>query len=175
MNPCKCGYYGHPKRPCTCAPSAIARYRSRVSGPLLDRMDLCVEMEPITFEQLHGESVPVGTDPKKLATGESSAELRAQVLAARAVQEKRYAAPGFENVSCNAQLTAAQVRRVCRMTPAAEALLRTSYETLNLSARAHDRILRVSRTIADLSGKNLLDEEVLLEALQYRVQLSVTG
>jgi magnesium chelatase family protein len=175
MNPCKCGYYGHPKRPCTCPPSAIARYRSRVSGPLLDRMDLCVEMEPITFEQLHGESVPENADGKHLAAGESSAELRAQVLAARAVQAKRYAAPGFENVNCNAQLTAAQVRRVCRMTPAAEKLLRTSYETLNLSARAHDRILRVARTIADLGGKNLLDEDVLLEALQYRVQLSVTG
>jgi magnesium chelatase family protein len=146
-----------------------------VSGPLLDRMDLCVEMEPITFEQLHGESVPENADGKHLAAGESSAELRAQVLAARAVQAKRYAAPGFENVNCNAQLTAAQVRRVCRMTPAAEKLLRTSYETLNLSARAHDRILRVARTIADLGGKNLLDEDVLLEALQYRVQLSVTG
>jgi magnesium chelatase family protein len=162
MNPCKCGYYGHPTRPCTCPPSAIARYRSRVSGPLLDRMDLCVEMEPITFEQLHGEGAPGNVDAadaNKLTAGESSTVLRA---------------PGFENVRCNAQLTAAQVRRVCRMTPAAEKLLRTSYETLNLSARAHDRILRVARTIADLGGKNLLDEEVLLEALQYRVQLNVT-
>ena len=104
---------------------------------------------------------------------ESSADLRKQVLAARAVQAKRYATPGYEGVRCNAQLTAGQVRRVCRMTPAAERLLRASYETLGLSARAHDRILRVARTVADLAGKQLLDEEALLEALQYRAQEKV--
>ena len=103
---------------------------------------------------------------------ESSADLRKQVLAARAVQAKRYAAPGYEGVRCNAQLTAGQVRRVCRMTPAAERLLRASYDTLGLSARAHDRI-RVARTVADLAGKQLLDEEALLEALQYRAQEKV--
>ena len=106
-------------------------------------------------------------------TSESSAELRKQVLAARAIQAQRYAAPGYEDVRCNAQLTAGQVRRICRMTPAAEQLLRASYETLGLSARAHDRILRVARTIADLSGKRLLDEDSLLEALQYRAQEKV--
>ena len=132
MNPCKCGYYGHPTRTCTCSPSAVRQYRSRVSGPL-----------------------------------------RKQVLAARAIQAQRYAAPGYEDVRCNAQLTAGQVRRICRMTPAAEQLLRASYETLGLSARAHDRILRVARTIADLSGKRLLDEDSLLEALQYRAQEKV--
>ena len=159
MNPCKCGYYGHPTRPCTCSLSAVRQYRSRVSGPLLDRIDLCVEMDPVAFEELHSA-----------APAESSSLLRQQVLAARAVQDRRYAAPGFEGVRCNAQLTAGQVRRVCRMTPAAEQLLRTSYESLGLSARAHDRILRVARTIADLAGKSLLDEEALLEALQYRAQ-----
>jgi len=169
MNPCKCGYYGHPTRACTCPPSAVARYRSRVSGPLLDRMDLCVEMEPIRYEQLHGEDAKAAGQSGP--TGESSAEMRAQVMAARAIQDKRYAAPGFENVRCNAQLTAPQVRRICRMTPAAEKLLRASYDTLSLSARAHDRILRVARTIADLAGKSLLDEETLLEALQYRMQM----
>ena len=128
MNPCKCGYYGHPTRACTCSPSAVRQY---------------------------------------------SAELRKQVLAARAIQAQRYAAPGYEDVRCNAQLTAGQVRRICRMTPAAEQLLRASYETLGLSARAHDRILRVARTIADLSGKRLLDEDSLLEALQYRAQEKV--
>ena len=85
-------------------------------------------------------------------------------------QAKRYAAPGYEGVRCNAQLTAGQVRRVCRMTPGAEQLLRTSYDALGLSARAHDRILRVARTVADLAGKSLLDEDALLEALQYRAQ-----
>ena len=162
MNPCKCGYYGHPTRQCTCSPSAVRQYRSRVSGPLLDRIDLCVEMDPIAFDELHTS-----------APSESSADLRKQVLAARAIQAKRYAAPGFEGVLCNAQLTAGQVRRICRMTPAAEQLLRASYETLGLSARAHDRILRVARTIADLSGKRLLDEDSLLEALQYRAQEKV--
>ena len=162
MNPCKCGYYGHPTRPCTCSPSAVRQYRSRVSGPLLDRIDLCVEMDPVAFDELHTSS-----------PAESSADLRKQVLAARAVQAKRYAAPGYEGVRCNAQLTAGQVRRVCRMTPAAERLLRASYDTLGLSARAHDRILRVARTVADLAGKQLLDEEALLEALQYRAQEKV--
>ncbi len=159
MNPCKCGYYGHPTRPCTCSLSAVRQYRSRVSGPLLDRIDLCVEMDPIAFDELH-----------HAAPAESSSELRKQVLAAREIQAKRFASPGYENIRCNAQLTAGQVRRVCRMTPAAEQLLRASYDTLGLSARAHDRILRVARTIADLAGKKLLDEEALLEALQYRAQ-----
>ena len=159
MNPCKCGYYGHPTRPCTCSLSAVRQYRSRVSGPLLDRIDLCVEMDPVAFDELHGA-----------ASSETSAELRQQVLAARAIQSQRYSAPGYEDIRCNAQLTAGQVRRVCRMTPAAEQLLRASYETLGLSARAHDRILRVARTIADLAGKRLLDEDSLLEALQYRAQ-----
>ena len=164
MNPCKCGYYGHPTRPCTCSPSAVRQYRSRVSGPLLDRIDLCVEMDPIAFDELH-----------TAAPAESSADLRKQVLAARAIQEKRYAAPGFEQVRCNAQLTAGQVRRVCRMTPGAERLLRASYDALGLSARAHDRILRVARTVADLAGKQLLDEDSLLEALQYRAQEKIEG
>ena len=159
MNPCKCGYYGHPTRPCTCSPSAVRQYRSRVSGPLLDRIDLCVEMDPVAFDELH-DSTP----------SESSAELRKQVLAARAIQDKRYSAPGYEGIHCNAQLTAGQVRRICRMTPGAEQLLRASYDTLGLSARAHDRLLRVARTIADLSGRKLIDEEALLEALQYRAQ-----
>ena len=159
MNPCKCGYYGHPTRACTCSPSAVRQYRSRVSGPLLDRIDLCVEMDPIAFDELH-----------TAAPSESSAELRKQVLAARAIQAKRYAAPGFKGVHCNAQLNAGQVRRICRMTPGAEQLLRSSYDALGLSARAHDRILRVARTVADLAGKTLLDEDSLLEALQYRAQ-----
>ena len=162
MNPCKCGYYGHPTRQCTCSPSAVRQYRSRVSGPLLDRIDLCVEMDPIAFDELH-----------TAAPAESSADLRKQVLAARAIQAKRYAAPGYEGVHCNAQLNAGQVRRICRMTPGAERLIRASYDALGLSARAHDRILRVARTVADLAGKSLLDEDSLLEALQYRAQEKV--
>ena len=162
MNPCKCGYYGHPTRACTCSPSAVRQYRSRVSGPLLDRIDLCVEMDPVAFDELHASS-----------PAESSAALRQQVLKARQIQSRRYAAPGFEGVRCNAQLTAGQVRRICRMTPGAEQLLRASYDALGLSARAHDRILRVARTVADLAGKQPLDEDSVLEALQYRAQEKV--
>ena len=117
-----------------------------------------------TFDELH-----------TAAPSESSAELRKQVLAARAIQAKRYAAPGFKGVHCNAQLNAGQVRRICRMTPGAEQLLRSSYDALGLSARAHDRILRVARTVADLAGKTLLDEDSLLEALQYRAQEKLDG
>ena len=118
--------------------------------------------DPIAFDELH-----------TAAPAESSADLRKQVLAARAIQAKRYAAPGYEGVHCNAQLNAGQVRRICRMTPGAERLLRASYDALGLSARAHDRILRVARTVADLAGKSLLDEDSLLEALQYRAQEKV--
>ena len=164
MNPCKCGYYGHPTRACTCSPSAVRQYRSRVSGPLLDRIDLCVEMDPIAFDELH-----------TAAPSESNAELRNQVLAARAIQAKRYAAPGFKGEHCTAQLNAGQVRRICGMPPGAEQLLRSSYDALGLSARAHDRILRVARTVADLAGKTLLDEDSLLEALQYRAQEKLDG
>ena len=159
MNPCKCGYYGHPTRPCTCTPNAVRQYRSRISGPLLDRIDLCVEMDPISFSELHGA-----------AQSESSASLRAQVLAARAVQTARFAARGYAGIHCNAQLTAGQVRQVCRLTPGAQQVLRAAYDRLGLSARSHDRLLRVARTIADLAGADLIDETALLEALQYRMQ-----
>ena len=159
MNPCKCGYYGHPTRPCTCTPNAVRQYRSRISGPLLDRIDLCVEMDPISFSELHGA-----------AQSESSASLRAQVLAARAVQTARFAAKGYRGVHCNAQLSAGQVRQVCRLTPGAQQTLRVAYDRLGLSARSHDRLLRVARTIADLAGADLIDETALLEALQYRMQ-----
>ena len=160
MNPCPCGWYGTNR--CTCAKERVQQYLRRLSGPLLDRIDLCVEMDPVAFDELHASS-----------PAESSAALRQQVLKARQIQSRRYAAPGFEGVRCNAQLTAGQVRRICRMTPGAEQLLRASYDALGLSARAHDRILRVARTVADLAGKQLLDEDSVLEALQYRAQEKV--
>ena len=125
MNPCKCGYYGHPSRACTCSPNAVRQYRSRISGPLLDRIDLCVEMDPISFNELHGAG-----------QGESSAVLRRQVLAARALQTRRFAARGYAGIHCNAQLTAGQVRQVCRLTPAAQQVLRAAYNRLGLSARS---------------------------------------
>ena len=116
-------------------------------------------MDPISFNELHGTG-----------QGESSAQLRAQVLAARAVQTQRFAALGYTGVHCNAQLAAGQVRQVCRLTPGAQQVLRSAYTRLGLSARSHDRLLRVARTIADLAGTELIEQEALLEALQYRMQ-----
>ena len=160
MNPCKCGYLGHPTRECTCTPSAVDAYRRRISGPLLDRIDLHVEALPVEYDDLASE-----------LGGEPSADIRARVMAARALQRERYKA--LRGVRCNAQLPSSALRRYCRMTPAAERLLRASYDALGLSARAHDRILRVARTVADLAGKQLLDEDCVLEALQYRAQEKV--
>ncbi len=155
MNPCKCGYLGHPTRECTCTPSAIEQYRRRISGPLLDRIDLHVEALPVEYEDLAAEQ-----------GGEPSAAVRARVVAARTLQRQRYhALPG---VRCNAQLPGSALRQFCRMTPAAEKLLRGAFERLGYSARAYDRILRVARTAADLDGSEVLDSVHLSEALQYR-------
>lgn len=154
MNPCKCGYLGHPTRECTCTPSAVERYRQRISGPLLDRIDLHVEAQPVEYDQLAAEQ-----------GGESSAVVRARVVAARAVQQRRYAEMG---VTCNAALPSGALRRFCRLTPAAEGLLRGAFERMGYSARAYDRILRVARTIADLEGSDSIEISHLSEALQYR-------
>ena len=155
MNPCKCGYLGHPTRECTCTPSAVDAYRRRISGPLLDRIDLHVEALPVEYADLAAEQ-----------GGESSADVRARVMAARALQQERYKA--LRGVRCNAQLPSSALRRYCRMTPAAEKILRGAFERLGYSARAYDRILRVARTIADLDGSEVLDTAHLSEALQYR-------
>ena len=155
MNPCKCGYLGHPTRECTCTPSAVDAYRRRISGPLLDRIDLHVEALPVEYDDLASEQ-----------GGESSADVRARVMAARALQRERYKAlPG---VRCNAHLPSSALRRCCRMTPAAEKILRSAFERLGYSARAYDRILRVARTVADLDGSEVLETAHLSETLQYR-------
>lgn len=155
MNPCKCGYLGHPTRECTCTPSAIEQYRRRISGPLLDRIDLHVEALPVEYEDLAATQ-----------GGESSAAVRARVTAARSLQQERYRAlPG---VRCNAQLPGGALRRYCPLTPAAEKILRGAFTRLGYSARAYDRILRVARTVADLDGSEQLGSSHLSEALQYR-------
>ncbi len=157
MNGCKCGFLGHPTHPCTCSLSTIERYRARVSGPILDRIDLHVEMCPVEYDDLAGDE-----------QNESSAEIRKRVLAARALQTVRYRKAGFVGVHCNADLSSAQVRTACKLTPKAEATLRRAYDAMGLSARAYDRIMRVSRTIADLAGEDVISEQSLLEALGYR-------
>ena len=155
MNPCKCGYLGHPTRECTCTPSAIAQYRRRISGPLLDRIDLHVEALPVEYDELAARQ-----------GGESSAAVRARVIASRTLQQERYR--DLPGVRCNAQLPGSALRRYCPMTPAAETILRGAFERLGYSARAYDRILRVARTAADLDGCEVLDTAHLSEALQYR-------
>ena len=155
MNPCKCGYLGHPSRACTCMPSAVDRYRQRISGPLLDRIDLHVQVRPVEYDELASEG-----------GGETTADIRARVCAARAVQQERYRTmPG---VQCNAQLPSSAVRRWCRTDTAAQAVLKAAFEKMGYSARAYDRILRVARTIADLSGEEVIGQAAMMEALLYR-------
>lgn len=151
MNPCPCGYFGHPTRPCTCSRHAVSRYLSRISGPLLDRLDLHIEVPPVDFENLRrGETEP-------------SAAIRARVEQARGIQRERCAEAGS-----NARLSPAQLRRYCALSSEASALLGAAYRQMGLSARAYDRILKVARTIADLDGGGRICEAHVAEAVQYR-------
>lgn len=154
MNPCPCGFYGHPTRPCTCSDAAVSRYLSRVSGPLLDRIDLHIEVPPVNFDNLV-------SDKKE----EASAEIKARVDAAREIQTDRFMGT---KVTCNAQITPEMLHEVCRTAPAADALLKNAFEKFGLSARAYDRVLKVSRTIADLDGSQDIEARHAAEAVRYR-------
>lgn len=154
MNPCPCGYFGHPKRRCICSPQAVTRYLSRVSGPLLDRLDLHIEVPPVEFDEL-------SSDEK----AESSAEIRERVNAARAVQNTRFQGTG---ITCNARITPDRLREFCPMPEKSLDLLKTAFERLGLSARAYDRVLKVCRTIADLDGSETIEPRHIAEAVQYR-------
>lgn len=154
MNPCPCGYFGHPTRSCTCTQYAIDRYLQKISGPLLDRIDMHVEVMPVEYDALAGEE-----------KGEASAGILKRVLAARKIQQKRYEGTG---ISCNARLTSEKMREVCRLSMDADNLLRVAFERMGLSARAYDRVLKVSRTIADLAGSQNIEVEHVSEAVQYR-------
>ena len=155
MNPCPCGYYNHPERECVCGPGVVQRYLSKVSGPLLDRIDLHVEVVPVSFEEM-------------IATRktETSAEIRERVVKARQIQEERF--KDQNNIYCNAMMPSNKVKEVCEISDAGRTLLKTAMERLGLSARAYDRILKVSRTIADLAGSPEIKIEHLAEAIQYR-------
>ena len=154
MNPCPCGYLGDTRHACLCKPADVARYRKKISGPLLDRFDMVIEVPAV--------------DPSSLLRkpdGESSATIRARVTAARVMQQKRYAGTG---ITCNARLTGKLLRKFCPLTSEQEAILLTAVEQFGLSARAFDRILRVTRTIADLAGRENPADDDLLEAIQFR-------
>ena len=153
MNPCPCGYFGHPTRRCTCHPGAVSKYLSHISGPLLDRLDLHVEVPPVDFQKL------------RETKAESSTEIRKRVNDARNIQQKRYAGSG---ITCNARLTPSMLREHCQLSQNAVDLLRAAYESMGLSARAYDRILKVSRTIADLGHSPSIKSEHIAEAVQYR-------
>ena len=155
MNPCPCGYYNHPTKECTCKPGQVEMYLSRISGPLLDRIDLHIETFPIPYEEL-AQKKP----------GEKSIDVRERVIKARMTQVKRFAdVPG---IHCNAQMTAKMIQKYCDLDEQCGQLLKNAMERLGLSARARDRILKVSRTIADLAGSENIQPEHLAEAIQYR-------
>jgi magnesium chelatase family protein len=155
MNPCPCGYYNHPEKECVCAPGVVQRYLSKVSGPLLDRIDLHVEVVPVSFDQM-----------TTLRKNETSEEIRTRVVKAREIQGERF--KGQKNIYCNAMMPSNMVKDICVINDAGRTLLKTAMERLGLSARAYDRILKVSRTIADLAGSAEIKIEHLAEAIQYR-------
>ena len=155
MNPCPCGYHGHPTHPCICNPGQIMRYMGKISGPLMDRFDLQIEVSPVPFEKI-----------SEAAPGESSAAIRERVIAARKIQEERFKdEPG---VYCNAQMTTSLLHKYAQPDTQGLNLLKTAMTKLNLSARAYDRILKFSRTIADLEGCENIQPQHLAEAISYR-------
>ena len=155
MNPCPCGYYNHPDKECMCAPGVVQKYLNKISGPLLDRIDLHVEVTPLPVADLSSK-----------ADGEKSDSIRKRVIAARNIQIERF--KDLEGTYSNAQMSSKKLREVCQIDKASQVLLNKSMERLGLSARAYDRILKVSRTIADLAASEDIQVEHLAEAIQYR-------
>jgi len=154
MNPCKCGWYGDPSGRCTCSQNAVDQYLSRLSGPLLDRIDIMVEVPAVSYEDL-----------TRRAPAESSNEIRARVNAARKIQQERFAGT---DVQSNAQMSGRVLRSACELDDASSQLLKQAFDRLGLTARSHDRILKVARTIADLDGAERIGPMHLAEAIQFR-------
>lgn len=154
MNPCPCGYYGHPSKPCTCSPNAIRKYLSKVSGPLLDRMDIHIEVSPVSFDNLSSKA--------KL---EPSCKIRERVNKAREIQKERLKSVGLLS---NSQIPSHILSSVCELTEDAKNILQMAFDKMGLSARGYDKILKISRTIADLAGSEIIDKSHICEAIQYR-------
>ena len=156
MNPCPCGFFNHPQKECTCPPGAVQKYLNKISGPLLDRIDLHVEVTPVAFEELAQSGVVY----------ERSASIRERVIKAKAIQSKRYEQE--RNIHANAQMNSRLLKKLCLVDEQSMKMLQSAMERLNLSARAYDRILKVSRTIADLDASERIQAHHLAEAIHYR-------
>lgn len=155
MNPCPCGYYNHPEKECVCAPGIVQKYLNKISGPLLDRIDLHIEVTPVPFSELSKGTI---TEPSK--------NIRARVIAARLIQSARFSED--KNIHCNAQMRTKDLKTYCELNEISNALLKNAMERLGLSARAYDRILKVARTIADLDNSKNIETNHIAEAIQYR-------
>ena len=154
MNPCPCGYYNHPTKDCVCPPGMVQKYLNKISGPLLDRIDIHVEVVPVAYGELSSERLT-----------EKSEKVRERVVAAREIQAKRFEGTA---IYCNDQMSSKQLKIYCKINDTGNQLLKTAMEKLNLSARAYDRILKVARTIADLDNSENIETQHLAEAINYR-------
>lgn len=154
MNPCPCGYFGHPTRKCSCSTAAVDKYLSKISGPMLDRIDLHIEVPPVDYEALSSK-----------VREESSADIKARVDLARSIQNKRYEGTG---ITCNARLDSALIKKYCVLSDTASEVLQAAFEEFGMSARAYDRILKVARTIADLSSSEIIEPKHIAEAIRFR-------
>ena len=154
MNPCPCGYYGSSDKECTCTPQAITKYMGKISGPLLDRIDIQIEVNSVKYDRLQKEEIP-----------ESSEKIKKRVDKARNIQRQRY---GNENIYSNSALTPKLIEKYCKIEKDSKKLLEIAFEKMGLSARAYSRILKVARTIADLEGKEKIEKSHIAEAIQYR-------
>ena len=155
MNPCPCGFYGHPTKRCTCSPKAVAKYLGKISGPMLDRLDIHVEVPPVQYDELKDDG----------DSSETSAEIKKRVDRARQIQNERYK---DENITCNARLTPSQLKKYCILTEDAENILEAAFKKMGLSGRAYDRLLKVSRTLADLDESEYIESYHIAQAIQFR-------